>query len=639
MAVHKLKVGVWLEVGTGGVDVTPCSKGRNKVQGQAYSHLCSQIPIKKCAGALCWREPRRAPFDIFMHIVGLLADTHGLLEQTVLSTFRSAKCTHILHAGDVTDNPKNRISNMSGELEDCLSIAGMRAKLEEVAPVSMVRGNTDDKYAPGHGLPHTLRWTCSGVRFTMHHGDTDEAGNDWKKLDKKINKEDHILTALRPADGWRPKGDLIVSGHSHDPSFVRHASGVHFLNPGSAGKQRSIPRKLPRQFAIVRCEDDGGIDVSTVDLITGETRAWAATGGDGAGDGGDNAAGAASPPPTAAVIAGASTGKRRKRPADDSPSDNTGGEHQPSLGGKRRGVGGGGGGSGVTDRDKEEEAGILLGTVDALFLKTARGAPMAASPTIQLQSASGIAGDVHATALSPRQVLLHGNIGGGSGISTSPGAMRENIHVRFNAGGVAAWPPPSGSVLRLGSSGAALCVSFACEPCAKGATSAGVDLTALSQRWKARASRGLLTTALRSGEVSIGDEVRMLTSEKYAPLASEHPQRVRQIIGKIPPGKVLPWTLLAQYAGAPTGFAMRGMPGLLKAAVTKGSPAWRVLDSKWRCPQSAEGKTHVPGQYEKLRGEGCFVREETGEVEESESVQWRPEQAELYWEVEEAPGE
>ena len=429
------------------------------------------------------------------------------------------------------------------------------------------------------------------------------------------------MVALRPSDGWRPRGDVIVSGHSHSPRFVRHRSGVHFLNPGSAGPQRF---KLPRQFAIVRCDADGGLDVSRIDLASGVSRAWVAK------EEGDNTRGAMgsgspTPAPPSTTARGGTSGRRRKRS-----------ETEPTIGASS---GGGSGGSSRGGAGDGDEGSTLLGTVEGLFLKEKRGAPMASCEALELRMGVGIVGDVHASPLCPRQILLHGDVdrrGPPAGESSQAkssqgpqaGAMRENIFLQLGA----AWPPPSGSVLSVGERGAAVRVSFACEPCADGAAYAGVDLCELSRQWKARASRGMLATALRSGWVGVGDEVRLLACERYAPLGLEHPQRVRHILSKVPHGKVISWTLLAQLAGAPTGFSMRGMPGLLKRAAANGAPAWRVVDSKWRCPRNADGRLHLPDQYERLGAEGCRLSPD-GDVVDREGTQWAPEHSELYWDA------
>ena len=175
-----------------------------------------------------------------MVVVGVLADTHGLLDPTVLATMRAAGVNHILHAGDLVDGAKR------------LQLGDMLSQLQAVAPVTVVRGNTDDKWARGHSLPETASHSAAGVRFFMHHGD-------------RLKDDEAALAHLVPADGWRSAGDIIVSGHSHTPRLERHRSGVTFLNPGSAGPQRF---KLPRRCALVHC-DAGEFSLRSVDLAAG----------------------------------------------------------------------------------------------------------------------------------------------------------------------------------------------------------------------------------------------------------------------------------------------------------------------------------------------------------------------------------
>ncbi len=59
-------------------------------------------------------------------IIGILSDTHGLLRQEVIETFIGVD--HIIHAGDI-DNKA---------VIDCL---------ENIAPVTVVRGNADKEIA------------------------------------------------------------------------------------------------------------------------------------------------------------------------------------------------------------------------------------------------------------------------------------------------------------------------------------------------------------------------------------------------------------------------------------------------------------------------------------------------------------
>ena len=130
----------------------------------------------------------------------------------------------------------------------------------------------------------------------------------------------------------------------------------------------------------------------------------------------------------------------------------------------------------------------IIGTVTYLAIKPERGAPMAPRQTVQLEAMLGIDGDVHASPWTPRQVLLQTDDAGGS-----PGGYRENFRLAMR--GTGAWPLASGSLLQLGEDGALLRVCFPCEPCSKGAEYAGMELAALSEKWKQRAPRGTSKSA------------------------------------------------------------------------------------------------------------------------------------------------
>ena len=137
----------------------------------------------------------------------------------------------------------------------------MISALSKVSPVKAVRGNTDDDK-----LPATLTYMAGAIRFVVYHGvKNEEAGlPDWKD-------DEAVLAKLEPAGGWRESGDIIVYGHSHVPRFVRHATGVTFLNPGkhriqvvgqtgSGGGGEESPRPLPLPLPL--CERGGGLAVA-----------------------------------------------------------------------------------------------------------------------------------------------------------------------------------------------------------------------------------------------------------------------------------------------------------------------------------------------------------------------------------------
>ena len=198
-----------------------------------------------------------------MHTVALIADTHGWLDDRLCPALAAAKVTHILHGGDVALGKKKAANRL-----DAKSLLGA---LSKVARVHAVCGNTDDDAS----LPAMCTYTAGAIRFVVHHGNkNDEAGlPDWKD-------DEAVLAALEPAGGWRESGDIIVSGHSHKPRFARHASGVSFLNPGTAGGPTETKRFgaiLPQQCAVVRCSEglaNTAFEVSAIDLNTGAARIW-----------------------------------------------------------------------------------------------------------------------------------------------------------------------------------------------------------------------------------------------------------------------------------------------------------------------------------------------------------------------------
>lgn len=236
-------------------------------------------------------------------VVGLMSDTHGILDKRVLQAFRDAKVDYILHAGarsrhstttthlrtlqSQQSQSELRTADLAGiclppplpllvfgyrplfqplpQVLVCLMDAGdvadkpnrlnidqIRAQLEEIAPTLIVRGNNDDRWTPTHELPTRVVLSAGRARFFVHHGDEEDAIAN-------------PLNALRPKGGWK-RGDVIVSGHSHRPLFARYApNGVLFINPGSAGPSRF---NLPRRFSVVTVETAtiNGIEASRMSV-------------------------------------------------------------------------------------------------------------------------------------------------------------------------------------------------------------------------------------------------------------------------------------------------------------------------------------------------------------------------------------
>ncbi len=135
--------------------------------------------------------------DITAVRIGVISDTHGILDPTVLDAF--AGVVQIIHAGDVVD-------------PEILTM------LESVAPVVAVAGNVDPP-ALVERLPRDAAGVVAGVSYVVGH------------------KRKRLLKHLAAggigdvAGGKYP--DLVVFGHEHVPS-VAWVEGTVYLNPGSA---------------------------------------------------------------------------------------------------------------------------------------------------------------------------------------------------------------------------------------------------------------------------------------------------------------------------------------------------------------------------------------------------------------------
>lgn len=140
--------------------------------------------------------------------IGLVSDTHGLLRPGVLLHMEG--CERILHAGDV------------GERH-------ILEALEEIAPVTAVRGNTDGGILAAE-LPLTQVVEVAGHTLYLIH----------------------IVDDL-DLDPRAAGVDAVIFGHTHRP-LVEDRDGVLFVNPGSCGPRRF---NLPVTVARMRVGPDG----------------------------------------------------------------------------------------------------------------------------------------------------------------------------------------------------------------------------------------------------------------------------------------------------------------------------------------------------------------------------------------------
>lgn len=156
-------------------------------------------------------------------VVGVIADTHGLLRPEAVAALRGVDL--IVHAGDI-------------------GAAAILDELGTLAPVLAVRGNNDRELWAA-SIPEVVTTRVAGVRLCVVHE----------------------LRTLRGDLAGRG-ADVIISGHSHRPSVERRAWGI-LLNPGSAG-----PRRFTLPISVARLHlGPGGARARIVELdVAGPTR-------------------------------------------------------------------------------------------------------------------------------------------------------------------------------------------------------------------------------------------------------------------------------------------------------------------------------------------------------------------------------
>ena len=235
--------------------------------------------------------------------------------------------------------------------------------------------------------------------------------------------------------------------------------------------------------------------------------------------------------------------------------------------------------------------------------KTAR--VMVPTSSLDFVAQHGIRGDVNAATLSPRQVLLSDQecI---SALGLKPGHLRENICLQWNYSAVqnhctntTSVPHPlsargngrkaggqkegregtrhlfSGMRVLIGDE-VQLRISFDCEPCGHViAPLKGVVSRVPTIKDLAPPRRGVLAVVLKGGSVRPGDTVRIIEHRRvgtkvgpssclqFETIPYAVNMRVRWLLSKVPPGKVVTYRSILQLIGAPIGYS-RALPSILK---------------------------------------------------------------------------
>ena len=145
-------------------------------------------------------------------LIGVISDTHGLLDEKVLELFRGV--SSIIHAGDIGQ-------------EDLIW------QLEAVAPVIAVRGNNDSDTMC---FPNERMALIEDRTFYVRH--------IFATVEKMTQAQQRIIERHMP--------DAVIFGHSHK-AYAGTWRGTLLFNPGSAGPKRF---SLPRSVGILELTED-----------------------------------------------------------------------------------------------------------------------------------------------------------------------------------------------------------------------------------------------------------------------------------------------------------------------------------------------------------------------------------------------
>ena len=204
-------------------------------------------------------------------------------------------------------------------------------------------------------------------------------------------------------------------------------------------------------------------------------------------------------------------------------------------------------------------------TITHLFVKLARHRAVVAHDTLALTAGLGIAGDVSAHKLSPRQVLvtLASEL---DELALAPGALSENLVL-------AGAPLPDfrpGSAILCGE--VELRLTMYCEPCKRIAPLVG-NLAAVIER------RGILGVVVKGGMLRTGEMVT-LSPGRYPPLPESVQQKFVDVVAAIPAGRVLRYRDVALAMGVDDSF-VRALPGYIKRNLHDAHlPLHRIVNSQ-----------------------------------------------------------
>ena len=189
-----------------------------------------------------------------------------------------------------------------------------------------------------------------------------------------------------------------------------------------------------------------------------------------------------------------------------------------------------------------------IGSIAALAARAGPGVAPAAVESLRVVDGVGILGDVHAHAISPRQLLLASQ-SAYQDFSLPPHALRENLLVDVDTAGLA-----SGTVLQVGSE-VSIRLMFQCEACG------GLDAHRPGLARIIGARRGMLARVVSGGLIRRGDTIRQLDTRLPA-WPEDWRARVALVLDAMPPGSTIEYRQLARLAGIQSSYC-RAFPRVI----------------------------------------------------------------------------
>ena len=190
----------------------------------------------------------------------------------------------------------------------------------------------------------------------------------------------------------------------------------------------------------------------------------------------------------------------------------------------------------------------MIGSVRGLALRPAGAGRRERVDLARALDGLGLAGDVHAEALSPRQLLL-ADASVYQDYSLPANALGENLLLDLDTASL-----QSGAVLQVGDE-VRLRLMFQCEACGQ------LDAVQPGLARRLGTRRGMLARVLSGGLIRQGDAVREL-GVLHPAWSDDWRERVRRVLDAVPPDMVIEYRQLARLAGIQSSYC-RAFPRVL----------------------------------------------------------------------------